>query len=296
METNVHQTLYPLVRDYMNALGTSRTTVVALKSYIEAVRRLACDDDQFRSSLLALNTVIRETEPKVVPLVHLIEEFEDELQASREKDLAAAKSVVFKILQNKLQRFEADTLKLSEQCTSLIEPNDFIIAHSPTAYIRDGFVRAHNELKRPFKVLVLKQDFLRTKDLVNAFDAHKIDYLLIPEHNLSHYLGQTDKLFISAVTITAEGQAITGPGTANVVSICHAYKVPVFLFAESLKFSHRLLPEQRIHKKECDTMESDCRFQMTSFSHDFVGLNMVDHLYTEKGETAKSSGAGPLSP
>lgn len=286
METNVHQTLYPLVRDYMNALGTSRTTLVALKSYMEAVRRLKCPDEQFRASLMELNAVIRQTEPKVVPLVHLIEEFEDELRASSEQNLESAKNVVVQILESKLQRFEADTLKLSEQCMARIEPNDFIIVHSPTAYIRDAFVLAHTQLKRSFKVLVLKQDFLRTKDLVNAFDAHHVDYLLIPEHNLSHYLEQTNKCFISAVTITADGKAVTGPGTANVVSICHAYGVPVFLFAESLKFSHRLLPEQRIHKKESDTVEGDYRFQLTAFSHDFVDLKLVDHLYTENGKTS----------
>ncbi|RJQ86382.1 MAG: hypothetical protein C4519_02050 [Desulfobacteraceae bacterium] len=286
METNVHQTLYPLVRDYMNAMGTSRTTLVAIKSYIDAVQRLKCTPAEFKPLLLELNAVIRSTEPTVVPLVHIIEEFEAEMQPFFDKGLDAAKAKATEILGSKLKRFEADTQQLTQCCTDFIEQGDFIVVHSPTGYIRNAFVRAHTELKKAFQVLILKQDFHRTKDLVSTLGEHKVKYLLIPEHNLSHYLEQADKLFISAVTITADGKAVTGPGTANVVSICHAYKVPVYLFAESIKFSHRSLPDQCIHKEECYRVEGDYYFQITAFSHDFVDLKMVDHLVTEKGETA----------
>lgn len=285
MKTNVDKTLYPLVRDYMNAMGTSRTTLVALKSYIDAVQRIKCTDAEFKPLLLELNGVIRDTEPTVVPLVHLIEEFEAELQPHFDKGLAEVKAEASKILASKLKRFEADTQKLTQRCTDLIANGDFIIVHSPTGYIRNAFVNAHTETKRQFRVLVLKQDFLRTKDLVNALDAHEVAYLLVPEHNLSHYLAEADKLFISAVAITSDGKAVTGLGTANVVSICHACGVPVYLFAESIKFSHKPLPDQNIYKEECARVEKDCEFRMTAFSHDFVDMAMVDHLITENGET-----------
>jgi translation initiation factor eIF-2B subunit alpha len=42
MKAEAHQALYNLIRAYMHAVGTSRTTVVALKSYIDAVQRLNC--------------------------------------------------------------------------------------------------------------------------------------------------------------------------------------------------------------------------------------------------------------
>lgn len=286
----VHQTLYPLIRDYMKAMGTSQTTLVALKSYGNAVRRLKCADAEFEPLLMELNEVIRDTEPTVVPLVHLIEEFETEMQPHFGKGLVEAKARAAEILEAKLKRFEAETQRLTEQCMAQIAPNDTIIVHSPTGYIRNAFVRAHTELNRSFKVLILKQDFLRTRNLVNALDEHQVDYLLLPEHNLSHCLEEAGKLFISSVTITSDGKAVTGLGTANVVSICHAYHVPVYLFAESIKFSRKPLTDQNIFKEECCKIENEHEFRMTAYSHDFVDLHMVDHLITEDGETTREFG------
>jgi hypothetical protein len=65
-------------------------------------------------------------------------------------------------------------------------------------------------------VLALKQDFIRTKELVNDLARHGVDHLLIPEYNLSHYLKSATKLFIGAVSVSADNQAVTGVGTANV--------------------------------------------------------------------------------
>ena len=287
MEPNVNKTLYPLIRDYMSAMGTSRTTLVALKSYMNAIDRLKCMESEFWPQLMELNKVIRRTEPAMVPLVHLIEEFEVELQSHLNKGLDLAKTKAIEILSRKLKSFEIATQKVTENCMDLIAPGDFIIVHSPTAYIANAFIRAHAELKRPFDVLILKQDFHRTKDLVNALTEHQVPYRVIPEHNLSHYLNQANKLFISAVAITSDGKAITGLGTANVVSICHAYKVPVYLFAESIKFSHKPLANQNIFKEESHRTEKDYDFQITAFSHDYMDLAMVDHLITEKGEIIK---------
>lgn len=286
METNVKQTLYPLVRSYMDAMGTSRTTLMALKSYSDAIRRIKCADAEFKPQIEELHRVIRNTEPQLVPLVHLIEEFEGEMAPYFSAPVDAAKSKIIEILDRKSKQFESATAKVTECCMDHIAPDDFIIVHSPTAYLRNAFVRTHTEKKRPFKVLVLKQDFLRTKDLVDTLNEHGVDHLLVPEHNLSHYLSETSKLFISAVTLTSDRKAITGLGTANVVSICHSYKVPVYLFAESIKLSHKPIAAQHIYKEECTRVEGGCEFLMTSFSHDYVELSMVDHIITEKGETA----------
>ncbi|KJS30054.1 MAG: hypothetical protein VR64_17890 [Desulfatitalea sp. BRH_c12] len=291
MEMNVNETLYPLVRDYMSALGTSRTTLVALKSYVDAVRRLACKQDDFRPQLLTLNDVIRNTKPKVVPLVHLIEAFEIEMQPHFNGPLESMKDRAIEILVQKLSRFEADTEKLTAHCMASISDDDLLIVHSPTAYIRNAIVRSQTEQRKNFSVLVLKQDFQRTKDLVSDLQRYNVAHVLIPEHNLSHFLADANKLFISAVTITNDGRAITGLGTANVVSICHAYKMPVYLFAETIKFSHRPLGDQAIFKEDHHKVEGDYSFKITVYSHDFVDLKMVDYLITENGQARMSSTA-----
>ena len=287
MKTEANQILYNLIRAYMHALGTSRTTVVALKSYIDAVARLVCAPGDFRLMLEGLNTVIKNTQPRVIPLVHLIESFEVEMASFSGLPLGAAKKRAVEILTQKLEQFETATGKVTQHCMNCIAPDDFIIVHSTTAYIRNALVRAHTELNRTFKVLALKQDFIRTKELVNALESHQVDHLLIPEYNLSHYLKSAAKLFIGAVSVTPDNQAVAGVGTANVVSLCHWYHVPVYLFVESIKFAHQSLPDQHIYDEEQDQIEADFTFHMRTFSHDFIDLAMVDHLVTEIGEIAK---------
>jgi translation initiation factor eIF-2B subunit alpha len=283
----IHHALYELIREYMHALGTSRTTLVALKSYIDAIRRLKSTDAQFRWMLANLNTVIKNTEPKVIPLVHLIEAFEAEMEPSFGLPLEAAKKQAIAILTRKLEQFEADTAKLTMHCMNCIAPDDFIIAHSATAYIRDGLVRAHTELKRGFKVLVVKQDVIRSKMLINSLAQHNVEHIVIPEYNLSHYLKSANKLFIGAVSVTSDDQVVAGIGTANVVSLCHWYQVPVHLFVESLKFAHHALSDQHIHDEEREKTEGNFTFHMKTFSHDFVDLEMIDHLITEMGERGR---------
>ncbi len=283
-----NQMLYHLIRDYMYAMGTSRTTIVALKSYIDAIRRLDCPEAEFKNLVLELNGVIKNTEPKIVSLAHLIEAFEKEMQPHFDNGMEKTKTRAVEILNQQLKRFEADTRMVTEQCASRIEPGDFIIASSPTEYLSRAFILAHATMKKQFKVLVLKQDFLRTRDLVNALEQNGIEYVLIPQYNLSHFLRVANKLFIGAVSISTDQQAVTGFGTANVVSICHAHKVPVYLFIETLKFSHTPLLDQRIFMEEKDSVESDVTFHMTTFSNDFVNLDLVDHLITENGEKPKS--------
>ena len=287
MKADANQTLYNLIRAYMYALGTSRTTVVALKSYIDAIQRLHCDIADFRDRLEGLNLVIKNTEPKVTPLVHLIEAFEAEMASLSDLSLEAAKKRAIEILAQKLEHFKTANAKVTVQCMNCIASGDLIIAHSSTSYIRDALVRAHTEFKREFKVLVLKHDFTRTKALVDDLKRHQVDHILIPEYNLSHYLRSARKLFIGAVSVTSDNQAVTGIGTANVVSLCNWYHVPVYLFAESIKFSHKSLTDQLIYNEEQDKTEADFKFHMKTFSHDFVDLAMVDHLITEMGEIAR---------
>jgi translation initiation factor 2B subunit (eIF-2B alpha/beta/delta family) len=283
-QPSTHETLYRLIRNYIEAMGASRTTLIALKAYIDAVKQLQCADEDFQRLLLSLNSVLRNTEPKVIPLLHLIEEFEAEMAPFSGGDLQAAKARAIEILEKKQRRFESDTENLTRHCMEHIQPSDFIITHSPTAYIREGFIQAHSRMQGQFKILVLKQEFLRTRELIRAFEQYQIGHLVIPEYDLSHYLDAVTKLFIGAVSISSDGKVITGVGTSNVVSLCHAYHVPVYLFAESLKFAHTPLPEQRIYREQKDKLESDFTFHMTTFSHDMVDLAMIDHVVTEEGD------------
>ena len=282
MKTEQKKAFFRLVLDYIHTMGASKTTLVALEAYIHAIGRLATGNRSIKDSVQELNQLIRQTEPIMTSLVHFVDDFESQMEQSWEGSPETAKKRAVEILRNSIARFESDTRRVTKNCMDCIAEGDFIIAHSPTGYIRDALVRARTELNRAFKVLILKDDFVRTKELVKSLEQNSVYHAVIPEHNLSHFLKQVNKLFVSAVSITSDNKAVAAIGTANVVGLCHWNRIPVYLFAESVKFSRAPLPEHRIHKEEEDRVEADFVFHMTTFSHDFVDLAMVDHLVTEK--------------
>ena len=83
--------------------------------------------------------------------------------------------------------------------------------------------------------------------------------------------------------------AVTAIGTANVVGLCRWHHLPVYLFVETIKFSNETLSDQHIYNEEQDKTEADFTFHMKTFSHDFVGLSMIDHFITEMGEISNQT-------
>lgn len=109
----------------------------------------------------------------------------------------------------------------------------------------------------------------------------------MPEYSLSHYIEHANKLFIGAVSITPDAKVIAAIGTANIVGLCHINKIPVNLFANSLKFSHHPSASKRIHTKTIPTSQDDVRYMLTTHSHDIVDLKLVDVLVKEDGKMEK---------
>ena len=284
MKISSNRALYRLILENMHTIGASHTTLVALDSYMDAIRRLKCREEEFSANLEQLNAVIRETEPKLVPLVNLLNGFETDMAPFQTASLEARKAEAIRLLEQKHELFSTATRRVTEQCMDRIAPKDFIIAHSPTGYLRDAFVRAFSELNRRFNVLILKNDFYRTRELISALSENGVPHQVIPEYNLSQFLHRVNKLFITAVSVTSDNQAVTGIGTSNVVGLCRWHHVPVYLYVECLKFTRTPMPEQQIHMEEEDRLEEGFTFHMTTYSHDTIDLEMVDHLITEEGE------------
>ena len=64
--------LYSLFRDHGEALGTNRTTMTVLQSFINAVKLLRCKREYLLAQYAELIEIIKSTEPRIVPLIHLI--------------------------------------------------------------------------------------------------------------------------------------------------------------------------------------------------------------------------------
>jgi translation initiation factor 2B subunit (eIF-2B alpha/beta/delta family) len=287
MNPNEKEILYRLIREHEEVMGVSRTTMVALDSFRHALQKLKnSDNGTFKDSVLELNAAIKNTEPKIIPLTHLIEEFETELQIHFGNPFEQIRDHALKILSQKIARYEACIQGVVNHGMQIVEENDLIIVQSPSLTIRGALKQAHSELNKQFKVLILDQNFIRIKQLIKELSRAGIEFLVIPEYNLSHILETATKLLIGAVSITPDRKIITTVGTANAVGLCHLYRIPIYLLANSLKFAHQIVSQQHIYREEIQRSHDNLTYRHAAYSHDQVDLHLIDHVITEQGKIA----------
>jgi translation initiation factor eIF-2B subunit alpha len=278
------ESLYQLFRDHEEVMGASRTTIVALQSFRDSIQRLRCSPPVFENLVLELDEVIKNTEPRIIPLVHLVEAFEREMRPYFGKPLNEAKSHALAILDQKLALFNSSNERLIDYGRHLIKDGDVIIAHSPSLPIRHALASAHTDLHRQFRVIVLEQHFIRIKQLIRDLAVSGIDHLVIPEYNLSHFLDTANKVFLGATSVTPDRKVISTVGSANIVGLCHLNGIPIYLLVNSLKFAHQSVAGQKIHKEDQKQSKENLIYTQTTFSHDIVDFDLIDHVITEEGE------------
>jgi len=276
------QNLFKLFRDHGDVLGAHGTTQVALESFLRSVRDLKCPAEKLEPLVAELIVSIKNTEPQITPLVHLIEAFETDMAGRYSDDCQATKETIAAVLQKQIERLHAVGEQMTARGLKCIERYDVIIVYSTSAAIRDTLVKA-NQIGKPFEVLILKQDFTKTRKLIWTASGEHIDHEVVPEYNLSNCVAKANKFFLGTVSITPDNKAVCPLGAAEVVSLCHLNKVPIYLFANSLKFSHKPSSDHRIHEKHETRVEGQTSYSMTVHSHCLVDLEHVDYIVREDG-------------
>ncbi len=284
MKEKDKEILYKLIRDHEDMMGASRTAMLALESFIRSIQQLRCTSDQVRDLYLELAEAIKNTEPKIVPLIHLIEEFEKEIEPYFDGDLEQVRSQAVRILTGKLEKIRTRVGRVIEIGLSYIQTGDVILVHTASKDVINMLVMAREVFQKRFTVLVLKQDIVKTKQLIQALKRAGVDLTVVPEYNVSHCLDRADKLFIGAMSVTRDFKVVTAIGTANIVGLCHLNRIPVYLFATTLKISHKEGGEHRIHTKVETKHQGDLDYNLTTHSHDLLDLHLVDKMITEDGE------------
>ena len=295
MKDQDRENLYRLFREHANNLGVARCTVVALKAFIEAVKELRCPREQVMDLYRELALAIRRTEPAIVPLIHLTEQFEKEMAAYTDgADLEEIRRQAVRILTEKIALYETNMAKLTDHGLAQVADGDGIIVHSPSAVVTDILVKARTALGHDFHVIALQQNRVRTRQLISALTAARIAHVVIPEYNLSLHLKEANKQFIGAVTVTQDRKIIAPPGTANAVHLAHSHRIEVYLFANSLHYSHDTADRQRIHRTTESRNDGGVSYQMTVHSHDIVDMELIDHVISENGEVGGAARSEPL--
>lgn len=284
MNRQDRENLYRLFREHANNLGVNTCTIASLKAFIASVRELRCPRDQVMEHYRELVQLIRHTEPAVMPLIHLVKQFEEEVKAYADADEDEIRRQATRILGEKIVLMETKMGKVVEHGLTHVADGDGIIVLSPTTVVTAILVQSKTVLERSFHVIVLQQNVVRTRQLIDALSKAQIDHVVIPEYNLCHYLHSANKQFIGAVTVTSDRRLIAPPGTSNAAHLAHSRDIQIYLFANTLNYSRQPAERQRIYQADEDRDDCGIRYQMTVHSHDIVDLDLIDHIINEDGE------------
>ena len=272
-----------LIRDHEDLVGSSRASMLALQAFKNSIQELKCSPTDIRDEYADLADAIKNTRPKIIPLIHLVEEFEREMAPHFGADEEQILSKACEILQAKHDRLKDKVAKIIQLGLDCIDDGDVLVMHTASSDVTRMIALAKEVMDRNVKVIVLKQDFIKTKKLIDILKLAEVDLETVPEFSLSHYIGKANKMFTGALSITHDLKIVSAVGTANIASLCHFHKIPVYLFANTLKFSHGLSEDQRIHEKRITTVQNNTSYVLTTYSHDMLDLDMVDFLVTEEG-------------
>ena len=279
-----------LFRDIVKFYSSSQTSIITLNAITAAITELECPTEDFKMELTTVCDIIKNSQPRMFPIDNLIILLEKELQEKdyfSDKDIDARKTAVTKIIESLEERLNDDMNELANQGVKHIEDGDHIILHS----VEEGAELLLPEAKRMgknFEVLILRQDLVKTKQVINILDTAGIKYTVVPEWDLIHFFDKVNKLFIGAYALTVDGKFVSDSGTSNIVSECHIHKVPVYLFAPTLEITNTFSRDQNIYLKDESVSESGSDYNLISHSSDIVSLDLVDHIITEKGAIDKS--------
>ena len=290
MSNNDQLVLDALFRDIVKFYSSSQTSIITLNAITAAITELECPTEDFKMELTTVCDIIKNSRPRMFPIDNLIILLEKELQENNyfsDKDIDARKTAVTKIIESLEERLNDDMNELANQGVKHIEDGDHIILHS----VEEGAELLLPEAKRMgknFEVLILRQDLVKTKQVINILDTAGIKYTVVPEWDLIHFFDKVNKLFIGAYALTVDGKFVSDSGTSNIVSECHIHKLPVYLFAPTLEITNTFSRDQNIYLKDESVNESGSDYNLISHSSDIVSLDLVDHIITEHGAIDKS--------
>ncbi|MBT3216882.1 MAG: hypothetical protein HOD97_05125 [Candidatus Marinimicrobia bacterium] len=275
-----------LFRDLVEVVSSSKASLITLRCLSEAIDQLDCSPDDLVTQIDGATEVILKSRPRMFPLDNQIPLFQMKLRESGiTGDGNKIKLEAKKILGELSNQLKEDLLILTQRSTEYIEDGDIIIIHSVEETVEMLLPEAKRAGKN-FEVLILKQDIVKTRQVIKTMDREGIKYRIIPEYDLVHYFNEATKLFIGAQAITSDKKVVADSGTSNIVSECHIHKLPIYLFALTLEFSGKIAEEQNIYLKKQSDFVGDLEFKIQSHSHDIFQLDLVDLLITEKGEIA----------
>lgn len=266
-----------------NVLGAARTTSMALNSLVKAFDQLECEQDEIFERYKELAAAIKATQPRITPLSHMLEQFEEEMKPFWSKDLDELRAQAKKILKNKVKLFQSRAERVVRHGIQFVEEGDGIIVHSASSMVTNVLLQAKEVMLKDFSVIVLQLDPVRTPQVALTLEEHEIPHIVIPAFNLCHYVEQANKILLGAVSVTRDLKVVAPVGTSTTLSLCRLNGIKSYLFANSFHFSHGLADAQLIFQTDEKVASSRTTYHLKTHSHDLVDIELIDTLIDEDG-------------
>ena len=266
-----------------NVLGAARTTSMALNSLVKAFDQLECEKDEIFERYEELAAAIKATQPRITPLSHILEQFEEEMKPFWSKDLDELRAQAKKILKNKVKLYQSRAERVVRHGIQFVEEGDGIIVHSASSMVTNVLLQAKQVMLRDFSVIVLQLDPVRTPQVALTLKEQEIPHIVIPAFNLCHYVEQANKILLGAVCVTRDLKVVAPVGPSTTLSLCRLNGIKSYLFANSFHFSHGLADAQRIFQADEKIASSRTTYRLTTHSHDLVDIDLIDTLIDEDG-------------
>ena len=281
--------MYKLLRELGNVKGIAAMVILCLGAFIEAIRQLKCSREEFDSLYMELSEIVKNSQPGIIPLTHLLEYFELDMQQrlKPEMTMETVRKISIQSLEDKISRFKRNAAQVKKNGLAYVRNRDVIVVHSASTVVTNILVHAKEKLDRQFKVIVLDLCTERTQQTVQALRRVGIEHTIIPAHNLSHHIEGATKMFVGAMTITSNRKIVAPVGTAGTVSLCRLNGIKVHLFANTLHYSHQNSARQNIFQVQEEANIGTTEFSLNTHSHDLVCLSFIDHIVTEIGEVSE---------
>jgi translation initiation factor eIF-2B subunit alpha len=264
-------------------LGSTRTTVMALNALITAFTQLDCEKGNIMERYDELAAAIRTTQPRIISMDHMLEQFETEIQPYLDEKTDVLRNVAVDILKKKIKLYESRAERVVRHGIQFVEEGDGIIVHSASSVVTNILLQAKKVLLKDFSVIVLQLDPVRTPQVALSLRQEEIPHIVIPAFDLGHYISQANKILLGAVSISRDLKVVAPVGTSSTLGLCRFNNIKSYLFSNSFNFSHGLGDSLRIRREESDVASSRTTYHLTTHSHDLVDMDLIDVLVDEDG-------------
>ncbi|XP_043208781.1 translation initiation factor eIF-2B subunit alpha-like isoform X3 [Amphibalanus amphitrite] len=141
-----------------------------------------------------------------------------------------------------IQQYSGARQKIADLCDPFIMDDMTILTHSRSRAVRDALIRAKKESGKNFRVLVTESQPDRSgAELRRELAAAGIDCTVILDAAVAYSMESVDCVLVGAEGVVENGGIVNKIGSLAVAMSAHAFKRPLYVLAECVKFV-RLYP------------------------------------------------------